>query len=263
MREPLWVVDLGRIRYGEALDLQRRLVATKIAQRETPDVLFVLEHPPVITLGRNAREENIVTPRETLEAMGFDIFHVERGGDVTYHGPGQLVGYPILDLHRVPKPKDVGWFVWAMQEAVIRALARYGITGERIEKVIGVWVRGRELPPLDDSFDEATRAALAAAVTQFSDRKIAAIGARIKEWVSYHGFALNVNTNLRHFDLIVPCGLRDRGVTSMQAELGREIPMGEIKPVVARTFAEVMEREIEWHTLDDVVPFLASEPIHG
>lgn len=263
MSKPLWVVDLGLIRYGEALDMQRRLVAAKIADRETPDVLFLLEHPPVITLGRNAREENIVTPRETLEAMGFDIFHVERGGDVTYHGPGQLVGYPILDLQRVPKPKDVGWFVWAMQEAVIRALATYGIPGERIEKVIGVWVRGRELPQLDDSFDEATRAALAAAVAQFSDRKIAAIGARIKEWVSYHGFALNVNTNLRHFDLIVPCGLRDRGVTSMQAELGRELPLDEVKERVAHEFAAVMEREIVWRTRDDVLPFLVHEPIHG
>ncbi len=263
MPKPLWVVDLGLIPYGEALDVQRRLVAAKIANRETPDVLFVLEHPPVITLGRNAREENIVTPRATLKAMGFDIFRVERGGDVTYHGPGQLVGYPILDLQRTPKPKDVGWFVWAMQEAIIRALATYGIAAERIEKVIGVWVRGRELPHLDDSFDDATRTALAAAVAQFSDRKIAAIGARIKEWVSYHGFALNVNTDLRHFDLIVPCGLRDRGVTSMQAELGHAVPLDEVKARVAHTFAAVMEREAEWHSREEVMPFLVYEPIHG
>jgi len=248
MTRPLWVVDLGLIPYGEALDMQRRLVAAKIADRETPDVLFVLEHPPVITLGRNARAENIVTPRATLEAMGFDIFHVERGGDVTYHGPGQLVGYPILDLQRMPKPKDVGWFVWAMQEAVIRALAAYGIAAERIEKVIGVWVRGRELPQLDDSFDEATRAALAAAVAQFSDRKM---------------FALNVNTNLRHFDLIVPCGLRDRGVTSMQAELGYEVPFDEVRGRVAQAFAAVVDREAEWRSREDVMPFLVYDPIPG
>lgn len=246
---PLWVIDLGSIGYGDALDLQHTVVDAKKAGADIPDVLFLLEHPPVLTLGRNADESNIVTPMETLDEMGFDVYHVERGGDVTYHGPGQLVGYPILNLRHVPRPKDVGWFVWGIQEALIKALAPFGIAGERIENVIGVWVCDTDAPDLDESFDAETREALKDTFAQFSDRKIAAIGARIEEWISYHGFALNVNTNLHHFDLIVPCGLQDRGVTSMQQELHREIPLEDVKAGVMQTFADVFEYEPRLETL--------------
>ncbi len=247
-RRPLWVVDLGLIPYAEALQLQHTLVAAKKNVPDMPDVLLLQEHPPVITIGRNGNEENIVAPREVLERLGFQIFRVERGGDVTYHGPGQVVGYPILDLRRVPKPKDVGWFVWALQEALIRLLDEYGIRGERIHKVVGVWVRDHTGPALDASFDERTRASLAAAHARFSDRKIAAIGARIEEWISYHGFALNVNTNLHHFDFIVPCGLRDRGVTSMARELGHEVPLEEVKRRVAYHVGQVFDRKPVWRS---------------
>lgn len=253
---PLWVIDLGTIRYGDALDLQHSVVDAKKAGAELPDILFLLEHPPVLTLGRNADESNIVTPMKTLDEMGVEVHHVERGGDVTYHGPGQLVGYPILDLHRVPRPKDVGWFVWAIQEALIEALAPYGITGERIDNVIGVWVRDSDTPKLDESFDPETREALQDTFAQFSDRKIAAIGARIEEWISYHGFALNVNTNLHHFDLIVPCGLQDRGVTSIQHELSREVPMPEIKAGVTQSFAEVFEYTVRHETRTSLEEYL-------
>lgn len=240
---PLWVIDLGSIRYGDALDLQHRVVKAKKAGADIPDVLFLLEHPPVLTLGRNADESNIVTPMKALDEMGFEVYHVERGGDVTYHGPGQLVGYPILNLRQVPRPKDVGWFVWGVQEALIKALAPYGIAGERIDNVVGVWVRDAKPLDLNESFDLETREALQDTFAQFSDRKIAAIGARIEEWISYHGFALNVNTNLHHFDLIVPCGLRDRGVTSMQYELNREISLEDVKAGVMQSFAEVFAYE--------------------
>lgn len=242
---PLWVIDLDLIPYGDALDLQHSVVNAKKAGVDIPDVLFLLEHPPVLTLGRNADESNIVTPMETLDEMGFEIYHVERGGDVTYHGPGQLVGYPILNLQHVPRAKDVGWFVWGIQEALIKTLESYGIVGERIDNVIGVWVRDAKPPDLDNSFDHETREALEDTFAQFADRKIAAIGARIEEWISYHGFALNVNTNLHHFDLIVPCGLRDRGVTSMQRELKREIAMQDVKAGIMQSVAEVFEYEIQ------------------
>lgn len=244
----LWVVDLGVIPYGEALALQHRLVDAKKAGADVPDVLLLLEHPPVLTLGRNADETNIVVPMEELAEMGIEVHRVERGGDVTYHGPGQLVGYPILDLRHVPKAKDVGWFVWAVQEALIRTLVPFGITAERIDKVIGVWVRDGDAPDLGDTFDAATREALADAHAQFADRKIAAIGARIEEWISYHGFALNVNTNLRHFDLIVPCGLHDRGVTSMERELGHRVPLDEVKKRVAASVADVFEVDLRWRS---------------
>lgn len=257
----IWVVDLGLIPYDEALYLQHALVAAKKADAAFPDVLLLQEHPPVITIGRNGDESNIVAPREMLEQMGFQIFRVERGGDVTYHGPGQLVGYPILNLRYVPRPKDVGWFVWAIQEALIRVLADFGIRGERIEKVIGVWVRGQAMPELDASFDERTRQALASAYARFSDRKIVAIGARIEEWISYHGFALNVNTNLRHFDFIIPCGLRDRGVTSMERELGHPVPMQAVKERTAYHFGQVFEAEPVWRDREALQALLSPEAL--
>ncbi len=137
----LWAVDLGTIDYLEALELQRRIVAAKKGGTFEPELLLLLEHPAVITLGRRGDASNVVAAPETLAARGIPVYHVERGGDVTYHGPGQLVGYPIVSLRHLPNRKDVGKFVWNMQEAIIRTLARYGVPAERIDKVIGVWVR--------------------------------------------------------------------------------------------------------------------------
>jgi lipoyl(octanoyl) transferase len=241
----LWAVDLGLVEYEEALALQEQLVAAKIAGEIEADVLLLLEHPPVITLGLRAEESNVIATPEELAARKVTVHRVERGGDVTYHGPGQLVGYPIVSLRRLPKREDVGRFVWSMQEALIETLASYGIGAERIEKVIGVWVR-EQAPDLHGlSWVEATRAAVEP-LTRYEERKIAAIGARIKGWTSYHGFALNVNTDLRDFNLIVPCGIRDRGVTSMEVELGRRVDMGRVKEEIAGRLAEQWQHELVW-----------------
>jgi lipoyl(octanoyl) transferase len=242
----LWVVDLGTVEYQAALALQKRLVAAKRAGELEADVLLLLEHPAVITLGRRGDDSNVVASPETLAKRGIPVHRVERGGDVTYHGPGQLVGYPIINLRRLPKREDIGCFVWAMQEAIIRTLASHAIPAERIEKVIGVWVR-RPAPSLEAlPWAETYRATVREMVEAYEDRKIAAIGARIEGWTSYHGFALNVNTDLTDFNLIVPCGLEDRGVTSMQVERGRSVEMAAVKAEVARHLAEQWGHQLVW-----------------
>lgn len=210
----VWLANLDTVPYADALALQHRLVEAR-KRGALNDVLLLLEHPPVFTLGRNARADNIVAPREMLQQLGIEVFRVERGGDVTYHGPGQLVGYPILDLRNFRF--DVGWFVHSLEEVLIRALGDFGIRGTRIEKLIGVWV---------------------------DDAKIAQIGARIEEKITYHGFALNVNPNLAHFDLIVPCGIRDKGVTSMTRVLNAPIEMRAVRERVAARFGEVFGVEL-------------------
>ncbi len=181
---------LGRVPYGEALDLQRRLADDRIAGA-IPDTLVLLEHPPVITLGRGTRASSLPLPPDVLRARGIDVFEIERGGDVTYHGPGQLVGYPILDLHGLTP--DLHWYLRQLEEALIRALAAFGVPAERNPGYTGVWTRGR---------------------------KIASIGIHVRQWVTWHGFALNVTTDLSAFDLIVPCGIRDVVMTS----IGKESP---------------------------------------
>jgi len=212
------LVNLDTVPYADGLALQHRIVEAR-KRGALNDVLLLLEHPPVFTLGRNARESNILAARELLQQMGIDVFRVERGGDVTYHGPGQLVGYPILDLHNFRL--DVGWFVRSMEEMLLRALADFGIRGRRIEKLVGVW--------LDTPNGEA---------------KIVQIGARIEQWVTYHGFAVNVDPNLAHFDLIVPCGIGDKAVTSMTRVLNQPIEMRTVRARVAARFAEVFNVEL-------------------
>lgn len=208
------LLDLGLEPYNRALDLQHRLVA---ARREglIEDVLILLEHPPVITLGRRGDESNIVASRELLARLVIEVHRVERGGDVTYHGPGQLIGYPILDLrgHR----QDVGWYMRSLEEVLIRALSDFGVEAGRVEGRIGVWI---------------------------GDRNIAALGARIEEWITSHGFALNVSPDLSHFDLIIPCGYRGMGVTSIQEVLGEAPGMSEVRKSVAQRFSEVFGVEI-------------------
>lgn len=212
------LVNLDTVPYADGLALQHRIVEAR-KRGALNDVLLLLEHPPVFTLGRNARESNILAARELLQQMGIDVFRVERGGDVTYHGPGQLVGYPILDLRNFRL--DVGWFVRSMEEMLLRALADFGIRGRRIEKLVGVW--------LDTPNGEA---------------KIVQIGARIEQWITYHGFALNVAPNLAHFDLIVPCGIRDKAVTCMTRVLNQPIEMRAVRERVAARFAEVFNVEL-------------------
>jgi len=193
------VRDLGRLAYGEAWIVQQELLAQR-KQGIAGHTLLLLEHPHVFTLGRNASDANILRVPQ-----GAEVYHTNRGGDVTYHGPGQLVGYPIVDLAALDR-RDVAWYMRAIEEALIHALREFGIAGTRIPGLTGVWV---------------------------GDNKIAAMGVHLSRWVTCHGFALNVNTDLSWFDCIVPCGIRDRGVTSMQRELGCTVDMEQVKVVVA------------------------------
>jgi lipoyl(octanoyl) transferase len=206
---------LGRVGYGEALELQAKLVEER-RSGAIGDTILLLEHPPVITLGVKTRggRANIIATPEALAAEGVEVFETGRGGDITYHGPGQLVGYPILDLR--PDRCDVHKYVRDIEQALIIALREFGIEGGRVEGRTGVWVGspGRE-------------------------EKIAAIGVRISRWITSHGFALNVATDLRHFRLIVPCGITDRGVTSIDRVLGRSVPMPEVEDAVVRGFQSV------------------------
>ena len=205
---------LGRVAYADALELQKALVDQRKAGA-IPDQLLLLEHPPVITLGVRTRNDraHIVAAADELERHGVEVFESGRGGDVTYHGPGQLVGYPILDLQ--PDRRDVHRYVRDLEEVLIRAAGTFGIDSRRSPGLTGTWV---------------------------GDRKLAAIGVRIARWVTSHGFALNVSTNLAHFDLIVPCGIAGKGVTSL-AELGRaQVAMAEVEEAVADAFCAVFSR---------------------
>jgi lipoyl(octanoyl) transferase len=206
---------LGQIDYQAGLDLQAALVEDRRAGR-IGDTLLLLEHPPVITLGVKTRHgaKHIIASDEELSRQGVTVHETGRGGDVTYPGPGPLDGYPILDL--TPDRCDVHTYVRDLEEVLILALGEFGIEGVRVKGLSGVWVGagGKE-------------------------RKIAAIGVRISRWITSHGFALNVATDLRHFQLIVPCGIADRGVTSVEDELGRSVPMAEIEAAIVRGVAAV------------------------
>jgi lipoyl(octanoyl) transferase len=202
---------LGTIGYQEGLDLQRQLVEER-KQGRIPDQLLLLEHPAVITLGVKTRNDHshVLATRDALSAHGVGVFETGRGGDVTYHGPGQLVGYPIIDLR--PDRCDVHRYVRDLEEVLIRAVNVFGIPAGRIPGLTGIWVK---------------------------DAKLAAIGVRISRWVTSHGFALNVTTDLSRFDLIVPCGIPDKGVTSMARLLGRAVPMAEVECAVIDAFHAV------------------------
>jgi lipoyl(octanoyl) transferase len=189
-------------------------------QEKSGDVLLLLEHPPVLTLGRAAKRANIVASDARLAAEGVEIFETNRGGDVTYHGPGQIVGYPIFLLP--PGRQDVRRYVRDVEQCIIRTLAEYGLTSGAIPKWPGVWLGEEDSP-------EA--------------RKIAAIGVHLSRWLTTHGFALNVNTHLPHFNLIVPCGIREAGVTSLQRELGHSVPLPEVEEKLARHFCDVFESQ--------------------
>ena len=204
---------LGRVEYEAAVDLQKQLVEAR-RTGAIGDTLLLLEHPPVITLGVKTRGErtHIVASESALAAAGVTVFETGRGGDITYHGPGQLVGYPIFDLN--PDRRDVHRYVRDLEEVLIRAATWFGIDARRVPGLTGVWAGepGRE-------------------------EKLAAIGVRISRWITSHGFALNVGTNLDHFNLIVPCGIADRGVTSLSRLLGRDVTMAEAEDAVVRGFA--------------------------
>ncbi len=220
------VIGLDRMGYDEALAIQRRLAQRRIDRTIDRDLLLLAEHPPVITLGRSSKQEHVTAAPSVLAARGVTVHEIERGGDVTFHGPGQLVGYPIFDLreHR----QDLHWFLRQLEAALIHALESMGVSGERADGRTGVWTRGR---------------------------KIASIGIHVKEWVTWHGFALNVTTDLSYFDLIVPCGIRDVIMTSVQRELGERTPRdvwARALDAVVLGFADVFAMQPEAAAIDDL-----------
>ena len=205
----LWVIRAGIVPYNEAVKIQERLQQRRQAG-EIPDVLLLLEHPPVITLGRTSHEEHLLVDREALRVRGYEVYDSARGGDVTYHGPGQLVGYPIIDLN--DRGRDVHRYLRDVEEALMVALRHWGLKGKRVPGLTGVWVR---------------------------NEKVAAIGVGVRKWVTWHGFALNVSTALDAFRVIVPCGIADRGVTSLEKLLGRAVASEEVEEAVITAFGEV------------------------
>jgi lipoyl(octanoyl) transferase len=226
----LLVVDLGAVEYGAAWELQRRVAAARKAGA-IADVLLLCEHPHVITLGRSGKIANLRAPGEMLRRMGVSFFETNRGGDITYHGPGQLVGYPILNLGEIRR--DVAWYVRSLEEAMIRATAEFGIASKRVSGRTGVWVdvaadsageKLKEVKEVEEAKDE---------------EKLAAIGVHLSRWVTSHGFAYNVSTDLRYFDLIVPCGIAGKRATSLEKLLGRRVEMKEVAPRVATRLGEI------------------------
>jgi len=242
MKEIL-VVDLGMIEYGAAWELQRRLVAARKAGT-VPDVLLLCEHPHVITLGRNGKAANLRATDLMLAQLGVSFFETNRGGDITYHGPGQLVGYPILNLSEIRR--DVGWYVRNIEEAMIRATAEFGISGRRVAGRTGVWVDvqagsaaeyEKELKEVKEAEDE---------------EKLAAIGVHLSRWVTSHGFAYNVSTDLGYFDLIVPCGIAGKRATSLEKLLGRRVEMREVAPRIAAHLGEIFDLDLRGCDRDDL-----------
>ena len=209
----LQVRRLGLVPYADALELQRRLVDDRKADR-IPDTLLLLQHPHVVTVGvkKDGRAHILASP-ELLSSLGIEVFETGRGGDVTYHGPGQLVGYPIIDLN--PDRRDVHRYVRDLEDVMIRVCADYGLEAERIKGMSGTWIRGE---------------------------KIGAIGVRISRWITSHGFAFNVTTDVDFFKLIVPCGIADRGVTSLSARTGKPPALTDVEDRFVDRFSEVFER---------------------
>jgi len=232
----LLVCDLGTLSYGAALELQRGVARSRISGAIDQDVLLLVEHPPVVTLGRSSKANHLLASPALLAARGVELFEVERGGDVTFHGPGQLVGYPIFDLKR--HKQDLHWYLRQVEEALIRGVAPFGIAGERNVGYTGVWTQGR---------------------------KLASIGVHARDWVTWHGFALNVTTDLSYFDLMVPCGIAEVTMTSIERELPRELPRRGADPASAvlreRTRASVSAAFAELFELQETA--LEVTELHG
>jgi lipoyl(octanoyl) transferase len=218
-------VNLGLIGYAEAYALQKRVVAARKADA-IEDVLLLCEHPHVITQGRNGKREHLLVREHVLRQKGVEFYEASRGGDITYHGPGQIVGYPILNLGEIKR--DVVWYVRMLEEAMIRATAEFGITAVREPGKTGIWV------------EVAERGSSLA-----TSEKLGAIGVHISRWVTAHGFAYNVSTDLRFFDLIVPCGIADRKATSLEKVLGRTVKESEVVPRLAQHLGELFGLEMK------------------
>ncbi len=237
--ERVIVCDLGRVPYAEAWDMQKRLQARLVRAKRAalperiPHVLLLVEHPPVYTIGKSGDERNLLLPPAELAARGVSFYHVERGGDVTFHGPGQIVAYPILDLGRFFT--DMHRYMRTLEESIIRTCADHGVTGGRVKGRTGVWIGPDRRGP---------------------ERKIAALGVQCSRWVTMHGLALNVNTDLAYFGGIVPCGIADRGVTSLAQELGHAMDMGAVARLLVRHLMEALDADGETLTGEEAVHFL-------
>jgi lipoyl(octanoyl) transferase len=220
-------IDVGLIGYAEAYALQQRVVAARKAGA-IEDVLLLCEHPHVITQGRNGKREHLLVSESVLRQKGVEYYETSRGGDITYHGPGQIVGYPILNLGAIRR--DVVWYVRTLEEAMIRATAEFGITAQRLAGKTGIWTRAGN-----------------------SEEKLAAIGVHISRWVTSHGFAYNVSTDLRNFDLIVPCGIADRKATSLEKLLGRNVEQKEVAPRIAKHLGELLGLETKESSTNELL----------
>jgi lipoyl(octanoyl) transferase len=225
-----WVVDAGFLAYQPAFELQQRLVAAR-KRGVVPDVLLFCEHPHVITLGRSGHQENLLASQHLLRQMNVEFHLSDRGGDITYHGPGQIVGYPILDLAAIRR--DVAWYVRQLEEVMIRATGEFGVEAFRKMGMTGVWV-ARPETELERAMPE----------------KLAAIGVHLSRWVTSHGFAYNVSTDLRYFDLIVPCGIQGKRATSLEALLGRAVHRANVISQIERHFAGIFGRELQMVSFD-------------
>jgi lipoyl(octanoyl) transferase len=236
------IVDVGLIGYAEAWELQKRLVAARKAGA-IEDVLLLCEHPHVITLGRNGKREHLLASEQVLRQKCVEFISSDRGGDITYHGPGQLVGYPILNLGAIRK--DVVWYVRMLEEVMIRASAEFGISAERVTGRTGIWVRGASDANAPGSNEE----------------KLGAIGVHISRWVTSHGFAYNASTDLRYFDLIVPCGITGRKATSLEKLLERAVTRKEVAQPVVRNFGEVFGLEMRATSREDLLAQLQAREL--
>jgi lipoyl(octanoyl) transferase len=250
------LVQLGTVDYATGLLLQQRLVALR-KEEKIGDVLLLLEHSPVITLGRNAKTANIIASPELLAQRGVELFECDRGGDVTFHGPGQVVGYPTFDLrgHATPdgKRKTLGAveFVRRLEEVLIRTCADFAIPTKRVPGLTGVWTDAGSNEAHVETPASAVQQSEASAAGHGPESKIAAIGVHISRFVTSHGFALNVNTDLSYFDLIIPCGITAKPVTSMQQELGRPLDLKTVSESISRNVGTVFSSQMLWvETLD-------------
>lgn len=217
------IIDLGQKNYKEVWDLQKRIHTQRVT-RKLENTLLLVEHEPVITMGKSGKEKNLLFTADMLKTKGISYYEIERGGDVTYHGPGQLVGYPIFNVKA--GLTGVRPFVNKMEDAIIKTLADFAIVGEKKEKMIGVWV---------------------------GEKKICSIGIAVKKWVSFHGFALNINTNLEHFNLIIPCGLKNVTMTSMKVLRNKEIEFEDVKQSIIKNFSYIFQDTPVIRCLEEII----------
>jgi lipoyl(octanoyl) transferase len=219
--QPTWDYQEQRLKEAVALKTEARTQNKEASEAATQHRFILVEHPPVFTLGKNGNRSNVLVSDEQLKVLGIEYFHINRGGDITYHGLQQVVGYPIVDLDKF-KP-DLGWYLRSLEEVIIQVLAEYGLKGERSAGETGVW-----LDPQDP----------------FVARKICAMGIKCSRWITMHGFALNVNTDLSHFEFIVPCGIQGKTVTSLEKELGKKVDYEEVKQKIKKHFEAIFDCEL-------------------